>query len=161
GPLGELRPALPKRLLRLVDSALAKSPARRPTARELAEALRGAASSAAVPRPGLRLPRRIESGQALTAVLAAIMAGWTSSALPCTPLGWPIALARVAAAATLFRERAGIALTLAVPVLPLGNISLGLALLYAALAAGWLLVTWREARAGLPFVVRPPLPPIS
>ena len=64
-PLGELRPDLPKRLLRLVDSALSPSPARRPTARDLADALRGAASSAAVPRPGFRLPTRIEAGQAL------------------------------------------------------------------------------------------------
>ena len=42
-PLGELRPDLPKRLLRLVDSALSPNPARRPTARDLADALRGAA----------------------------------------------------------------------------------------------------------------------
>ena len=59
------------------------------------------------------------------------------------------------------RERIGIALALAVPVLPLGNISLGLALFYAALAAGWLLVTWREPRATLLFVVGPLLAPIA
>jgi len=46
-------------------------------------------------------------------------------------------------------------------VLPLGNISLGLALLYAALAAGWLLVTWREPRATLLFVVGPLLAPVA
>jgi hypothetical protein len=160
-PLGELRPDLPKRLLRLVDSTLAKSPARRPTARELADALRGAASSAAVPRPGFRLPRSIEAQQSLTAVLAAILAGWTSAALPFYPHGWPVALALVAAGATLFRERLGIALTLAVPVLPLGNISLGLALVYAAFAAGWLLVTWREPQAALLFVIGPLLAPIA
>src|SRR4029077_19623727 len=120
GPLGELRPALPKRLLRLVDSTLAKSPARRPTARELADALRGAASSAAVPRPGFRLPRRIEAQQSLTAVLAAILAGWTSAALPFYPHGWPVALALAAAAPTLFRGRAGSARTLVVPGRPLG-----------------------------------------
>src|SRR5207237_3229497 len=34
-PLGELRPDLPKRLLRLVDSTLSTNPARRPTARDL------------------------------------------------------------------------------------------------------------------------------
>src|SRR5947209_19839081 len=39
-PLGEFRPDLPKRLLRLVDSALSTNPARRPSARELADALR-------------------------------------------------------------------------------------------------------------------------
>jgi hypothetical protein len=63
--------------------------------------------------------------------------------------------------ATFLRERVGIALALAVPVFPLGNISLGLALLYAALAAGWLLVTWREPRAGLLFVLGPLLAPVA
>jgi len=160
-PLGDLRPDLPKRLLRLVDSALSTNPARRPSAGELADALRGLGTAPAVPRPGFGLPSRVEAGQALTAVLAALLAGWTSVALPFYPHGWPIALALAAAAATLFRERAGIALALAVPVLPLGNISLGLALLYAALATGWLLVTWREPRATLLFVVGPVLAPVA
>jgi hypothetical protein len=48
-----------------------------------------------------------------------------------------------------------------VPVLPLGNVSLGLALLYAALAVGWLLVTWRDPRATLLFVVGPLLAPVA
>jgi hypothetical protein len=160
-PLGELRPDLPKRLLRLVDSALSTSPARRPTARGLADALRGAAHSELVPKPAFRLPSRVEPGQALTTVLAALLAGWTSAALPFYPHGWPVGLALLAAAATLCRERAGIALALAVPVLPLGNVSLGLALLYAALAAGWLLVTWREPRTALLFVVGPLLAPVA
>jgi len=160
-PLAQLRPDLPKRLLRLVDSALSTNPARRPTARELADALRGAAPSGSTPRPAFGLPPRVEAGQALTAVLAAILAGWTSSALPFYPHGWPVGLALAAATVTLFRERAGIALALAVPVLPLGNISLGLALLYIALAAGWLLVTWREPRATLLFVVGPLLAPVA
>jgi len=159
-PLGELRPDLPKRLLRLVDSTLSTNPARRPTARDLADALRGAATTA-VTRPGFKLPTRIEPGQALTAVLAALLAGWTSSALPFYPHGWPLLLALVCFATTLLRERVGIALALAVPVLPLGNISLGLALLYSALAAGWLLVTWRAPRATLLFVVGPLLAPIA
>ena len=160
-PLGELRPDLPKQLLRLVDSALAPNPAKRPSARSLADALRGVVVSASTPRPAFKLPSRIEPGQALTAVLAALLAGWTSAALPFYPHGWPYLLAFAALAATLLRERAGIALALAVPVLPLGNISLGLALLYAALAAGWLLVTWREPRATLLFVIGPMLAPIA
>jgi len=160
-PLGELRPDLPKRLLRLVDSTLSTNPARRPTARDLADALRGATSSAAVPRPGFRLPTRIEPGHALTAVLAALLAAWTSSALPFFPHGWPALLALTVLVTTLVRERAGTALALAVPVLPLGNISLGLALLYSALATGWLLVTWREPRATLLFVVGPLLAPLA
>jgi hypothetical protein len=158
-PLGELRPDLPKGLLRLVDSTLAPNPSRRPTARDLADALRGGFGS--TPRPAFKLPTRIEAGHALTAVLAALLAGWTSAALPFYPHGWPVLLALVALAATLLRERVGIALALAVPVLPLGNISLGLALLYAGLAAAWLLVTWREPRATLLFVVGPLLAPVA
>ena len=160
-PLAEFRPDLPKRLLRLVDSSLATNPTRRPRARELADALRGAASASIPHRPALKLPSRVDAGHAVTAVLAAILAGWTASALPFYPHAWPFALAVVAATATLCRERAGIALALAVPVLPVGNISLGLALLYAALAAGWLLVTWREPRAGLLFVLGPLLAPVA
>ena len=161
-PLAEFRPDLPKRLLRLVDSSLATNPARRPRARELADALRGAASSVSVPRrPALKLPSRVDAGRAVTAILAGILAGWTASALPFYPHGWPFGLAVLAAAAAFFRERAGIALALAVPFLPLGNVSLGLALLYAALAAGWLLVTWREPRAGLLFVLGPLLAPVA
>ena len=161
-PLAEFRPNLPKRLQRLVDSSLSTNPARRPRARELADALRGAASSTSVPRrPALKLPPRIDAGLAVTALLAAVLAGWTASALAFYPHGWPFLLAAAAAVATLFRERAGIALALAVPVLPLGNISLGLALLYVALAAGWLLVTWREPRAGLLFVLGPLLAPVA
>jgi hypothetical protein len=159
-PLGELRPDLPKPLLRLVDSTLATNPTRRPTARQLADALRSSSFGSA-PKPALTLPHRIEAGQALTAVLAALLAGWTSAALPFYPHGWPIGLALVATTATLLRERVGIALALAVPIFPLGNISLGLALLYAALAAGWLLVTWREPRAALLFVVGPLLAPVA
>jgi hypothetical protein len=160
-PLGELRPDLPKRLLRLVDSTLSTNPAKRPSARELGDALRGVVSPTAVRRPGFKLPTRIEPGQALTAVLAALLAGWTSAALPFYPHAWPVVLALVALVATLLHERMGIALALAVPFFPLGNISLGLALLYAALAAGWFLVTWKEPRATLLFVAGPLLAPIA
>jgi hypothetical protein len=115
----------------------------------------------ATPRPAFTLPSRIEPGNAVTAVLAGILAGWTAGALPFYPHSWAFGLAVLAAGVTFFRERAGIALALAVPVLPLGNISSGLALLYAALAGAWLLVTWREPRAGLLFVLGPLLAPVA
>jgi protein kinase-like protein len=159
-PLGELRPDLPKRLLRLVDRTLSTNPARRPTARELAEELRGAVGAATKPRGrGFTFRTRIDAGRALAAALAALFAGWTAAALPFFPHGWPFLLATAAAATTLYRERAGLALALAVPVFPLGNISLGLAVLYAALAAGWLLVMWGEPRAGLLLALGPLLAP--
>jgi hypothetical protein len=161
-PLGELRPDLPKRLLRLVDGTLSTNPARRPAARELAAALRGVADAAAKPRGrGFSLPPRIDAGRAVAAALAALFAGWTTAALPFFPHGWPFLLAIAAAGATLFRERTGLALALAVPVLPLGNISLGLALLYSGLAAAWLLVMWREPRTGLLFTLGPLLAPVA
>jgi hypothetical protein len=47
------------------------------------------------------------------------------------------------------RPTLGLAVALAVPLLPLGNISLALALVYAALAAGWLALFAREAHGGL------------
>ena len=161
-PLGEFRPDLPKRLVRLVDRALSTNPLRRPAARELAEELRGAAYAAAKPKSGgFTFSSRIDYGRALAAGLAALFAGWTAASLPFFPHGWPFLLATAAAAASLYRERAGLALALAVPILPLGNISLGLALLYAALAAAWLFVTWREPREGLLFALGPLLAPVA
>jgi hypothetical protein len=77
--------------------------------------------------------------------------------LPFFPHGWPVALALVAAALTAFRPRLGLVLALAVPVLPLGNVSSGLALLYALIAAVWLVLFWREPRDALLFVLGVPL----
>ena len=171
-PLGRLRPDLPKPLLRLVDRALASDPAKRPAARELADALRGAPgtrprpvprrapASAEQPRPDARaaLGNLARLG---SAVPAALFAGWTAAALPFYPHAWTFGFAAMAALATLARERAGLALALAVPILPLGNVSLGLAVLYAALAGAWLLAMWREPRAGLLFVLGPLLAPAA
>jgi protein kinase-like protein len=160
-PLGELRPDLPKRLLQLVDRALSTSPGRRPPARELAAALRGMASSASTAeRPPIAIPH-VDLGAVAAAGLAALFAGWIAAVLPFYPGGWAFGLAALAAALTLYRERAGLALALAVPFFPLGNISLGLALLYAALAAAWLVVAWREPRAGLLFALGPLLAPAA
>jgi serine/threonine-protein kinase len=160
-PLGELRPDLPKRLLRLVDRALSTSPGKRPSARELAGGLRGLTSSASTAeRPPFAIPH-VDAGAFAAAGLAALFAGWVAAVLPFYPGGWAFGLAALAAALTLYRERAGLALALAVPFFPLGNISLGLALLYAALAAAWLVVTWREPRTGLLFALGPLLAPIA
>ncbi len=161
-PLARLRPDLPKRLLRLVDRALAPDPAARPAARELADALRGAGPAAAQPRVrGLGIQARPDAERLLAAALAALLAGWTAAELPFYPGGWAFGFAALVVAATLLRERAGVALALAVPALPLGNVSLGLGLLYAALAAAWLLATWREPRAALLFVLGPLLAPVA
>jgi hypothetical protein len=160
--LAALRPDLPKALVQLVDRALSTDPARRPSARDLGSALRGAAerrrktksrsTSFAVP---------LEAARFGAAALAATFAGWTATALPFFPHGWAPGLALAAAAATAFRPRLGLAVALAVPVLPLGNVSLGLAVLYAALAAMWLALSWREPYTGLLFALGPALAPIA
>jgi len=49
----------------------------------------------------------------------------------------------------------------AAAALPLGNVSLGLALAYAAAALAWLALSWREPRSGLLFVLGPLLAPIG
>src|SRR5262249_2726904 len=100
-------------------------------------------------------------GRAVTAALGAVLAGWTAAAVPFFPSGWPLALAAVVAAATFMRERLGIALALAVPILPIGNFSAGAALLYTSPAAPLLAVTWREPRATLLFAFGPLLAPLT
>ncbi len=160
--LGTLRPDLPKPLIQLVDRALSPSPSRRPSAAALADALRGASVHRRPKRAralGLSVPE--EAGRAGAAALAAAFAAWTAVAFPFYPHGWAVGLALLAAAVTAFRPRAGLAVALAVPVLPLGNISFGLALLYGALALGWLVLCWREPRGGLLFALGPLLVPLS
>src|SRR5581483_5810211 len=92
---------------------------------------------------------------------AGAFAGLAAAALPFYPAGWPLGLAAIAAAATLWRERVGLAIALAVPILPLGNVSSGLAWAYAAGALAWLALSWRDPRSGLFFVAGALLAPLS
>ncbi|MGH3009918.1 MAG: serine/threonine-protein kinase [Gaiellaceae bacterium] len=161
-PLGDVRPGLPKRLLRLVDRALALDPGKRPAARELAEELRSLSGTATHSRrTSVNLAAPPDASRFVSASLAGVFAGWTAATLPFFPSGWAVALGLVAAALTVARERAGLALALTVPILPLGNVSSGLALLYTALAALWLLATWKEPRATLLFALGPLLAPLA
>jgi Protein kinase domain len=163
-PLATLRPDLPKALLQLVDRSLSLAPARRPSAHELAAHLRGAAAPRRTKRTrssGFAVAVPTQAGRVAAAALAAGFASSTAAALPFFPHGWPVALAVLAAAATGLRERLGLAVALAVPILPLGNASLGLAIAYAALAAAWLALSWREPRSALLFVLGPLLAPSS
>lgn len=161
--LETLRPDLPKRLLELVDRSLSLAPGRRPAASELADALRGAAAPRqATRRRGTTLALPVEATRLGAAALAAVFAGWTASALPFFPHGgFALLLAAVVAALTAFRTRLGTGLALAVPILPLGNISLGLAVLYTALALAWLALCWREPRGALLAALGPVLVPIG
>jgi hypothetical protein len=160
-PLVEPRPDLPKELLRLVDRSLSLDAARRPSAGELARALRGAAAPRRRKERGSGVALAHEPSRFVAAGLAAAFAAMTTVELPFFPHGWTVGLALLAGAAAFFRERLGLAVALAVPVLPLGNVSAGLALLYAALAAVWLALSWREARTGLLFALGPLLAPLA
>ena len=166
-PLRDERPDLPQRLLQAVDRALVPDPARRPAAAALAHELREAAgdrrrrpSRASAPR--LRVEPNVSElaryAPAVGAAAATLVAG---SVLPFFPTGWALGLAVVAALTTLRSPRAGLALALATPILPLGNLGLGLAYLYAAAAAGWLALSWRDARSGLVFLAGPLLAPVG
>jgi hypothetical protein len=160
--LETLRPDLPKPLLELVDRSLSLAPAHRPTAAELAHALRGAgAPRRATRRRGTTLALPVEATRLGAAALAAAFAGWTASALPFFPHGFAGLIAAAVAGLTAFRTRLGTALALAVPILPLGNISLGLAVLYTALALAWLALCWREPRGALLAALGPVLVPIG
>ena len=167
-PLATVRPDLPRPLLEAVDRALALDPRRRPTAGRLAALLRAALAERRKPkrRAAQRGDRHVSvpghlAARAETAGLAALFAGWTAAALPFYPAGGAPVVAGLAALAAFVDARAGLAFALAVPALPLGNVSLALGLLYAALAAAWLALFAREPRGGLLAALGPLLAPVA
>jgi eukaryotic-like serine/threonine-protein kinase len=164
--LATLRPDLPKQLIQLVDRALAVDAKRRPSASSLAAGLSEAATAPRrrprrqATRPPLRMPS-VPGKRLVPAAPAVLFAGWTASALPFYPAGWWAGLAFLAGGLATIEARAGLAFALAVPILPLGNYSLGLAIVYAAFAIGWLALSWRDARTGLFLVLGPLLGPVA
>ena len=161
-PLADARPDLPRTLLAAVDGALAADPARRPTAARLAQVLREALEERARRRPTPRYRfTRPRAESYVPPALAALVAGWGAAALPFYPGGWWPGLALLAALLAAVRPRIGLAFALAVPILPLGNVSLGLALLWTGVAAAWLALSAGEPRTGLLFAVGPLLAPLA
>jgi eukaryotic-like serine/threonine-protein kinase len=134
-PLRTERPDLPDRLLAAVDRALVLDPKKRPSAAKLARMLgrtRGDDSGTARQIPVV--PRQL-----LPALAAGIYAAGAAALLPFYPARAALPLGVAAAALTLGAPRLGLAFALGVPIFPLGNVALGLALVYAALAtAAWL-----------------------
>ena len=160
--LEQERPDLPKRLLAAVGHALARDPAKRPPAAALAKELRAAITET---RRSTKA-ERVVSTQTLVergapAAAAALAAGAGAAMLPFYPTGGAAAIAIVAGVAAFRAPRVGLALALAAPVFPLGNVALGLALAYAVLAAGWLALVWRDPRFGLAFVAGALLAPVG
>jgi hypothetical protein len=75
----------------------------------------------------------------LPAIGAGAYAAGAAALLPFYPEHSPLPLGIAAAALTVAAPRLGLAFALAVPIFPLGNVALGLALLYSAVAsAAWL-----------------------
>jgi hypothetical protein len=165
--LAAARPDLPRPLVELVDRALSVDPARRPAAGKLAAAVRRAARarprSTRVPRvpASLHVPPPGQVARAASAVAAGLFAGWVPATLPFFPAHWSAGLAVLAALSTFAWPRLGLAFALAVPVLPLGNLALGLAILYATVACAWFALFWTRPRAALLFVAGPLLSPLG
>jgi hypothetical protein len=158
--LETMRPDLPKALITLVDTALSLNPAKRPTAAALASGLRGV-QPRRKKKETRSLPVAGHVPRAAAAVLAGAFAAYTVTTLPFFPSSWTLPLAALAALAAAVHPRAGLAVALAVPILPLGNVSLGLAVAYALFALAWLVLCWREAHWGLLFALGPALTPLA
>jgi len=160
-PLAQARPDLPKQLAALVDRMLALDPAARPPAGRLAHELREAFVERLrrrTKRPELPVRAPIQlAGPAA----AGVFAGWTAAALPFFPGFFAPLLGLLAFALTLVQPRLGLAFALAVPVLPLGNVSSGLAFVYGAVACAWLALSWRSPRDGLFLALGPLLAPVA
>ena len=168
-PLESVRPDLPPALCKATASALTLNPERRPEAGRLADELRSLTKKRrekkverAAPRT-LATPRLLQTlpARALPAGACALATGWVASTLPFYPAQFPLALAAVAGALGFAAPRAGLAFALAAVFFPLANISIGLGLVFAALAAAWLALAWADARAGLLALAGPLLAPLS
>ncbi|HEX4746952.1 MAG TPA: serine/threonine-protein kinase [Gaiellaceae bacterium] len=164
-PLASERRGLPRRLVTAVDVALSIDPRARPSASDFAAELRNAlrkpqtrparaqretASTEPDVAPARRHARRV-----VPVVLGALTAALGATILPFWPPELVALLAVGAALASWLDPRLGLAVALSTPILPLGNVAAAAALLYALFAAGWIVLSWRDARHGLWFVAGP------
>ena len=163
-PLETERSGLPRRLVAAVNSALSPDPGARPRASDLATALRnslrqGSARAERVDREVepevVAAPARLHARRVVPVGLAVVGAVLGATMLPFWPPGLVAAIAVAAGLATWFRPPLGLAIVLAAPVFPLGNVAEGAAILYGVLALAWLVLAWRDARWGLLFVTGP------
>ena len=164
--LETLRPDLPERVRQTVASALLVNPQRRPSAEKLAQELRQLPKrrrkkGGSKPTAPALTTRAVLAERFLPGALAGLASGWVAARLPFYPAGWPLGLAAAGAALGFAAPRAGLLFALTVAFFPLANISLGLALLYALLAAAWVALTWKDARASLLLATGPLLAPVA
>jgi eukaryotic-like serine/threonine-protein kinase len=168
-PLGTERRDLPRRLLAAVDGALARDPERRPRASAFASELRAAIRKAPA-REKARRPRtsetpvtgpRVLANRVAPVGLAAVTALLGATLLPFWP---PVLVAAIVVGAGLLAwlsPRAGLAVALAAPIFPLGNLAEGAAVLYGGIALGVLALGWRDPRFALVFASGPLLAPLG
>jgi tRNA A-37 threonylcarbamoyl transferase component Bud32 len=157
-PLRTVRPDLPKEVTTAVDRALAVDPRRRPLPDRLATELRASMAAAAERRK--RRPagtRREVLERSAHAALTAGYAAFAATLFPFYPPALLAGLAFLAALSAFLVPRLGLVLALAVPVLPLGDVSLGLAVAYLPVAALWAALTWGDARRAFLCVAGPVL----
>ena len=163
--LETLRPDLPQHVLETVASALLVNPQRRPSAERLAAQLRdlpkrrkkGGSKPSAPARPNVA----VLASRLLPGALTGVASGWIASRLPFYPQGWPLGIAGIGAALGFTTPRIGLLFALAVAFFPLVNISLGLGILFGLVAAAWVALTWKDARAGLLLAAGPLFAPIA
>ena len=155
-PLAARRPDLPRALTAAVDRALARDPARRPAPKRLATELRDSLEQQARRRDQRpAVSRRSLAERAGHAALCGAFVALATSLLPFYPQGVSLGLAALAALAALADPRAGLVVALAVPILPAGDVSLGLAAVYVPAALAWTVVHWRDPRHSLLFLAGP------
>jgi hypothetical protein len=157
-PLAQDRPDLPQPVLAAVDRALALDPARRPSAAKLARSLRRARGTGggATKEFVTTFEQRF-----VPPALAGIYAGAAAALIPFYPTHWAPVLAVLVGGLAYFRPRSGVVAALAIPLLPLGNIGLALAILYGLAAAGWLALNAREPERATFIVLGPLLGPLG
>jgi Protein kinase domain len=158
-PLATVRPDLPRALCRTVDRMLLLAPGQRPRAKGAAALVRSAWAERSERRRAAT-SRTMLRERAVHAALAASFTAGTALLLPFFPGGWPFLLAGLVGLLALASPGGGLALALAVPVLPLGNSSLGLAAVYVPFALSWLVLFARDPKSGLLFAAGPLLAPL-
>jgi hypothetical protein len=106
-------------------------------------------------RPQVRLSRRMPVSAMLPPAAAGVIAGWTVATFPFYPGPAFLVATALATALTAFRPRVGLAFTLALPLLPLGNLSVAAATVATVCAVALLAAFWHEPRSGLLFAAGP------
>jgi eukaryotic-like serine/threonine-protein kinase len=164
-PLASERRGLPRRLVNAVDTALALDPGARPSAPDLAAELRNALRPGSSRRPTRTrereredesiAPARRHARRAAPIALGIVTALLGATLLPFWPPALVAAIVAGAAVAAWIDPRAGLAVALAAPVFPIGNVAASAAILYGIFAIGWLVLNWRDGRHGLLFVAGP------